>query len=370
MKESRSYSRLVSLPLLPIFTLTLASITASAQQKEPNPQKEPTQPGLVLVPVVDPAAMGLTEALHKTLTSLGKPAQRSALSIDELMLAVGCSGQTIACLQQIGESIQCKGLIIGTARKTNKGVVLSLRWFDVKSGGDSGRARVTLGDDPNARTKQVRDAVKDLFGLRSVRPRKNRGGLEISTTVDDVEIFINGQSRGVTPLLLRNLKPGVYHLEAKSVGHVTWQGETEVRPDQTTRLEIEMEPAPEVPPSPGFLESIKTRTWVAAGAGAALMAVAIAFGAHMNAVQDDLNSLQGQTFAEIRQMEQLKETGERDALVANIFFGVGGAVLVASVVLAILDYSRGRSERAPAEQPKGPARLTIGPSSVGLSVSF
>jgi hypothetical protein len=348
-----------------ISTISLVSLTAAAQEKS-------TPPALVLVPVAGPpsATTGLTEALHKTLTSLGRPAQRSALSMDELMLAVGCTGQTIACLQQIGESIQSKGLITGTARRTKKGVVLSLRWFDVKSGGDSGRARATLDDDPEARTKQLRDAVKDLFGLRSVRPKKNRGGLEISTTVDNVEIFINGQSRGVTPLLLRDLEPGVYHLEAKSAGHAAWQGETEVRPDQTTRLEIELEPAPAVPPSPGFFDSIKTRTWVAAGTGAALMAVAIAFGAHMNAVQDDLDHLQGHTFAEIRQMEQLKETGERDALVANIFFGVGGAVLAASVALAILDYNRGRPHRPPADQPEGPARLTIGPSSVGFSLSF
>ena len=58
--------------------------------------------------------------------------------------------------------------------------------------------------------------------------------------------------------------------------------------------------------------------------------------------------------------------GERDALAANVLFGVGAAALVASAVLSYFDYQRTR----PAEASPKSAGLKIGPGAVQLDLTF
>ena len=96
----------------------------------------------------------------------------------------------------------------------------------------------------------------------------------------------------------------------------------------------------------------------------------------------DLNSQQNKfdhspalTLAQLQAMEGHKTTGERDALIANIMFGVGGAALVAAGVMAYFDYqaTRPATTDAPAEtSDAGSAapQVSVGPGSVAVRLQF
>jgi hypothetical protein len=341
--------------------LSLLALTGSA-----SAELKPGQ--IVLLPPDDPA--GIADELEQALADVGRPVQRSALKLDELMLAMECSAKTIACLQKIGTNLGAAAMVIGETQKTSQGNKLTLRWFDIKSGGDAGRAETVLPKEPDQRARELRRTARTLFGLTQGADVRT-GGLKITSTVPYVEVLIDGQPRGTAPLELRNLPVRKYRVEARLTGYATWSGELEVKPDQMSTLEIEMQVHAGAKPdgprrTPGFLESIRTRTWLVAGIGAASLLGAVAFGAHMRSQQNELDETEGNTFEEIARMEELKDAGERDALAANILFGLGGALLATSAVMSYLDYRRGSTE-APSSTA---VDVAVGPGSLQARITF
>jgi len=113
---------------LPLLVLILAGPLAHAQKAE--------QTQLVLLPLQGPEADTLTGELEQALGKAGQKVQRAALALDELMLAVECTEKSVACLQKIGGNLQARRLILGEVRKTAAGMHLSLRCFDVATGGE------------------------------------------------------------------------------------------------------------------------------------------------------------------------------------------------------------------------------------------
>jgi hypothetical protein len=353
---------------LGIFSLLLSLSDAPAVAKPAG--KEQT---VVLLPLEgEGATPALLEELVKAMGKLGKSVQLSSLKLDELMLAVGCSDTSVACLQKIGQSIKAESLILANLRQ-GKGMELelSLRWFDVKSGGDSGQAKRLLSAEEEARRDQLLQAVQSLFGIRTAPSGalEESGGLSISASVPFVEIVLDGQPRGVVPLELRNLKTGTYSILARRDGFVTWQGHAEVRADQMTRVEIDMVPSAQGTKPPSYFDTIRKQTWVVAGAGLAGIIIGSAFAAHMSAQQSKMNDAKGITLDEIRRMEDYKHAGERDALAANICFGLGGGALVAAVILSYLDYRHAR-HAPPQDTRERTTRIEVGPGQVRLGVSF
>ena len=288
------------------------------------------------------------------------------------MLAVGCKTTSIACLQDIGQNVKASGLIISRARKIKDGVELSLRWFDVKSGGDVGDFVRLLPSGPVEREKILDQAVHALLGGPATpTSREQTGGLSVSASVPYVEIVLEGQVRGTVPLEFRNLRAGAYTVLARREGYLTAQQTVLVKPDQMTHLQLDMTPAPRTGSEhQGYLESIRPASWGVAGGGLLCIAIGAAFAAHLKATQDHLNNAQGITYDEIRQMRDYRDTGQRDALAANILFGLGGASLVAAVVLSYFDYRR--SHRREIAQPAAPlsSALRVGPTSVSLRLGF
>lgn len=328
-------------------------------------------PKLVLLPPEDPSYPALAAELEAALSSAGHTAERSALRLEDLMLAVECSSPTVDCLQKIGANLGASALVLGEIIRAGAKATLGLRLFDVESGGDRGRAEAHLSAEKKERTAALEQAARALFGVAPAEDAGPPGRLSITATVPYVEILIDGQPRGTVPLELRDLSPGSYRVEARLSGHPTWSDTVEVEPGKTARIEIEMHAArSRIPPrtGAGFLDSIQLRTWLVAGIGAGCLVAGIGFGAHMRAQQNELDSLEGDTFAEIARMEELKGSGERDALAANILFGIGSAALVASAVLAYLDYRRGRSGLG--GEREGAAALRPGPRGASLTISF
>jgi len=336
----------------------------------PGAVRAQTASKLVILPPQQPKTpiATLSEEIERAISAVGRKAEGSALKLDELMLAVECSEMSVACLQKIGVNLEADGLILAEVGGTEESPTLTLRWFDVKTGGDAGRATTPLPHDKDSRATSLRKAVRALFGIKEPTvARELTGGLKITATVPYVEILLDGQARGTAPLELRNLPARRYEVEAKLSGYSTWRGAVEVKPDEMTRFEIEMESSrARRGRAPSFLESIRSRTWLVAGLGGACMVTGVAFGAHMRAQQNELDETDGNTLEEISQMEEIRDAGDRDALVANIMFGVGGAALLTAGLLSYLDYRRARREY----QAPPVTTVQVGPGSVELRVSF
>jgi hypothetical protein len=80
--------------------------------------------------------------------------------------------------------------------------------------------------------------------------------------------------------------------------------------------------------------------WSVLGVGVATLGGATAFGIISNGAESDARNAGTQVEA-----WQHRDKAEKNALVANILFGVGGAAVITSVVLLYLEYRQERSER-------------------------
>ena len=317
--------------------------------------------------------------LTETIREVGREVSTSSLGLDDMMMAVGCVGVIDAdCLQKIGQSIKASELVVGTVSQKGNAARLQLRWFDVASGKDAGTTDAVLPLDPMVRKAALLGAVRSLFGIKApvAPPASRTGGLAISANRPYVEISINGQTRGALPLELRDLDPGTYIILARLDGYISWQGEVVVAPGRMTRVEIEMIPSPQGKKAPTFFEALRWPTWLMAGVGVAAIGGGIAFGAHMWSTQNDMDALEGDTLDELSRMESLKESGQRDALAANILFGVGAGALLTAGFMAYWDYRRNQGEKPPAVgtgKVVAPAPATgvfLGPGSIQIRGSF
>ena len=78
---------------------------------------------------------------------------------------------------------------------------------------------------------------------------------------------------------------------------------------------------------------------------------------------------------ELRRMESLRESGQRDALAANILFGVGAGALLTAGFMAYWDYRRNQGEEAPMDgkgtaSPAPTAGVLLGPGTIQIRGSF
>jgi len=87
----------------------------------------------------------------------------------------------------------------------------------------------------------------------------------------------------------------------------------------------------------------------------------------MSAQQTNFDDLAPRSLKDMQRLASLKDTGERDAKVANVFFVLTGVGVAATAILVYLDLRRTRSaERAAAKEPT----VIVGAGSVQLQLAF
>lgn len=116
-------------------------------------------------------------------------------------------------------------------------------------------------------------------------------------------------------------------------------------------------PPPPPPPTP----SGRVWTWVAAGVGAAALIGGGTFGYLASEAKSDFDN---EPWAD--KAAELKDTIESRSLTANILFGVGGAAMVAAVVLFFTEPGAGN----PPEDQKDPFSFSATPFGVEASFRF
>jgi hypothetical protein len=102
---------------------------------------------------------------------------------------------------------------------------------------------------------------------------------------------------------------------------------------------------------------------------------AIAISAEKIATEHEMEKWSGTTMEEIHKMQDLERSRKREALAANILFGLSGAAILSASVLAYFDYRRAHRQMPPpanesAAMATGGVRWAVGPGSIQLDLSF
>lgn len=183
------------------------------------------------------------------------------------------------------------------------------------------------------------------------------GKLVVDTELQGVSLFVDGMSKGKTPIKGFMLPPGIYQVRATKDGYADWEGEVTVQEGTPTSVELEMAAtAGKIGPA-GF--------WIGASLTVATLAVAGTFGILTLSKDKELDAFldaiptgsEGANEIELRdKYNRLKDEGRRYALIADVFWGVGGAAALTTVFLAFFTQFR---------KPTSKARIDFGPVAGG-----
>jgi outer membrane receptor protein involved in Fe transport len=102
----------------------------------------------------------------------------------------------------------------------------------------------TLAGRQNGRTRVIVPARGAVRALVEMRPLT--GSLAVETDERDASVTIDGAPRGKTPAVIANLPSGKHRLRVALRGYAPVEREVEVRPDESTRVTLELVPLREV----------------------------------------------------------------------------------------------------------------------------
>jgi len=183
------------------------------------------------------------------------------------------------------------------------------------------------------------------------------GKLVIDTGVQGVQLFVDGMNKGKTPIKGFMLPPGIYNVHATKEGYADWEGDVTVQEGTPTSMDLEMAAtAGKIGPA-GF--------WIGASLTVASLAVAGTFGIMTLSKDKELDSFleaiptgsEGANEIELRnKYNLLKDDGRRYALIADVFWGVGGAAALTTIFLAFFTRFK---------KPTSKARIDFGPVAGG-----
>ena len=139
--------------------------------------------------------------------------------------------------------------------------------------------------------------------------------------------------------------------------------EPEPEPQPEPEPEPQPDPEPQTEPVDDKPPKMRIAGFALIGVGAAVLATGTGFAIGAVQRQNELDSLQG-----VDARDDVIDRGERNALIADIMFGAGGAVALTGIILTAVSY-RKKKGRAPQRASVIPA---VGPtgSSVNVRVRF
>jgi hypothetical protein len=279
-----------------------------------------------------------------------------------------CGGNVACAAQELG-SLGVKRAVLGKLTRDERNYILKLWLIDVA-------ALTVIADVDRSILIAARRFQKDVE--QAVPPllrgeREARGTLVIEANLADAQLSVNGEFAGAPPLSL-TLKPGKYEVKAERKKYLPITRLVAVEANQETKLELKLLLIPGQVPDDQIVPALTRKneekqeqplqlsalTWilgastlVAAGTGITFGVIARGQENTLRAGYDaDTDLFQG---TRAQALEQ-----NRNALIANVAFGVTGAALVGTVISAIVDGTRAPAVQvAPAVSTNG-AGVTVG----------
>jgi hypothetical protein len=135
---------------------------------------------------------------------------------------------------------------------------------------------------------------------------------------------------------------------------------TESKPSEETTLPPIIEP----PQEPEASRPVPVGPLLLAGGGVLVLTGGIVAGAMMSSTNDEYNTKKVSTPAEVSKLMDLEDEAKSQAVIANVLFGVGGALVVAGGIwLAVA-----LSQPAPREDWQTAVVPAVAPGTLGLAI--
>jgi hypothetical protein len=272
--------------------------------------------------------------------------------------AVGCPDDREDCLAIIGETLEVDLVVFGEIGGAERTVLTELTVWDVAAG--------------EARRVYSRAVEGERAELDSWLPVLARGAVygdvgrvHLVVTPAGAEVRLDAQPLGTgTEWDLDGFALGPHVIDVSADGY--FDRREVVRVDlQPIEVSVELVPTTvEVGVTSGRLW-----TWVALGTGLAATGAGVAFGLASQSTQETFDEEAGQARVDLDALGDLQDTGEGQATLSNVFFGIGAASLAAAVVLFFVE-GAGESDAAPGsgvgDRSARPGDLIVSPFAFGV----
>lgn len=322
-----SRSRHVAL-WLGLFAL-LGSVSPLAAQ--PTAATTPPPPAVLLATAGGHAsARALDSVISAALDDLKvvNVVARPGLDLGAVQLALDCVAETPQCLRIVTSQHEAEVLVAPTLARISNELVLTLLRFDARNGKTQ---RVLKRQPGQTLSSETLDAVpgllRELFGM---------------------------PAKPVAPAPV--VAPPVAAKPEQPVG------------PSTSEL---TEPLPEPPmDAPSSGRSVPVGPILLGAGGVVMLGAGLVMGATVLSAEDDYEALTSNTLSipsakakdQIERANSRKETGETNAVITNIFLGVGSAVVIASGIWLALELS----DRSPRYEDQVQLSPLIGQHELGL----
>lgn len=278
-----------------------------------------------------------------------------------------CGGR-VACVAQELESLGVQRAVVGQLTRDERNYLLKLWLVDVP--GLTVIADVDRSILIAARRfqKDVEQAVPPL--LRG--EREARGTLVLQANLADAQISLNGEFAGTPPVKL-TLKPGKYEVKVERKKYLPVTRLVAVEANLETKVELKLLLIPGQIPDDQLVPALKRKpdgtpeqavslsplTWILGGATLAAAGTGLTFGLIARGQERTLRAgydAQADLYQGTR-AQALEQN--RNAVIANVAFGVAGAALIGTVISGIVDGTRAPVQLAPTVSSTA-AGLTVG----------
>jgi hypothetical protein len=264
----------------------------------------------------------LDSVIQAALEKLGvvNIAARPGMDLNAVQLAIDCVSETPQCLRAVANQTQAEILIAPSLQSTQSELVLSLLRFDVAGG----QMRRVLRRQPGMSLKpETLDAVpsmlRELFNIPEPAPQPAPVASEPKTT----------------------------------------------EPEATDSNTASLPPIIEPPQEPASSGPLAVGPFLLAGAGALVLGGGAVVGAIMLNTQDDYNTYRVSNERDVTKANDLKDSAKTQATIANVLYGVGGAMLVAGGIWLAVALSQPARRDEDWQTAVVPA---IAPGQLGLAI--
>ncbi len=242
-----------------------------------------------------------------------------------------CAG-VVACLNEVMGGMGWDAFVVGNVAGLGEDRVINLKLIDVDTGSEVRRTAEKAAGAESQLISYMRKAAVQL-----VAPELFVGSIEIVTQQTGVQITLNGELVGTTPLKSTRLEvpAGRHALEATAEGYVPFSSMVSLAYGETKQVTIEL------PLSTAFVGGAtpfrhRWYTWAITGAGV----IGLGLGGYFNYLHvDTVNKINDRakdnelTAANADLYEQQADNWHR----ALYFYGGGGALALTAGVLLSLD---------------------------------
>ena len=293
--------------------------------------------------------------LHREYSLNDVPPQ----TLDDLLLALGCASLDADCSALVGDIVQSEFLAWGELVANDERLGVRMVLWDL-SAADEVRSVSHLLDIDSTTTLLEFDAVIGRSLLYGAGEE-----LTVSSTPVGVRVFVNGEERGVTPLVIPDTRLGIYDVELVADGYRSARS-TAVVDLGGGRVQETLELLPVERTRAGASAFADLAPWLLVGAGGAMIVTGVVFGAQSKSTQSEFDSVVSAEVLDRGRAEDLQSTGESQSMLSNVFIGAGAALLVGGVVLRVVRGDADEADPAPWARVDG----YVGGGGGGVTLTF